>query len=143
MTVYMGEVTTSVMSADDISFGPESFYTDLEGTLKTRSSTHPGKSMKPEQYAHQVVDAIIGGNTHYVWKGSNAFAVWLMNAVAPRAMFDGIMEGPVDLQDSTQISKIFDRGQRVGKLNGAFAGAREFKITHYTYASGSAERDCE
>lgn len=125
VTVYMGEVSTSLMSADNISFGPESFYADVEVTVKTTSSTHGEKSMKPEQYAHQVLDAITGGKNHSVWKGSNAFAVWLMNAVAPRAMLDGMMEGQVGLQDSTQISKIFDRGQRVGKVHGAFAGARD------------------
>ncbi|KAM0187757.1 hypothetical protein ACHAPI_010985 [Fusarium lateritium] len=39
VTLFMGEVSTGLMSADNINFGPDSLYADFEGKVKERYTT--------------------------------------------------------------------------------------------------------
>lgn len=50
-TLYMGEVSTPLMAADNIDFGPESIYHVLEDSVKARTDTHLAKTMAPAQFA--------------------------------------------------------------------------------------------
>ncbi|KAJ8103354.1 hypothetical protein POJ06DRAFT_247338 [Lipomyces tetrasporus] len=116
VTLFMGEVATGLMSADNISFGHESLYIDVQGAAQERSRQHARSSIKPEEFARQVVNEVISkpraGKGEYLWKGTNAFLVWLLNAVGWRKIFDGSMESAVEL-DKKEIKKaIFDKGQR-------------------------------
>lgn len=52
-TLYMGEVSTPLMAADNINFGPESIYHVVEDSLKARTNTHLAKTMAPGQFARE------------------------------------------------------------------------------------------
>lgn len=111
VTLYMGEVSTPLMSADNINFGAESVYADVEHKVKERSLKHEKMTMRPDEFARQVVRALEGGGDSYIWKGSNAFVVWLLNAVGPRKVFDSTMKGSVGFDDNTLRKKIYQRSQ--------------------------------
>ena len=119
VTLFMGEVSTGLMSADNISFGHDSLYTDVEGGVQERSRHHSQNSMKAEEFARQVVNEIISksaaGKGLFLWKGTNALLVWFLNAVGWRTVFDGTMMSGAGL-DKKEIKKaIFDRGQHWAK----------------------------
>lgn len=115
VTLFMGEVSTGLMSADNISFGHDSLYTDVEGGVQERSRYHSQNSMKAEEFARRIVNEIISksaeGKGLFLWKGTNASLVWFLNAVGWRTVFDGTMMSGVGL-DKKEIKKaIFDKGQ--------------------------------
>ncbi|KAI9044682.1 NADPH-dependent 1-acyldihydroxyacetone phosphate reductase [Aspergillus affinis] len=65
VTLFMGEVSTNLMSPENISFDPVSIYTvALEGA-KERSRNHAKNSMKPEVFAKKVVQAILDKHYRY------------------------------------------------------------------------------
>ncbi|KAF9871295.1 hypothetical protein CkaCkLH20_11216 [Colletotrichum karsti] len=111
MTVYMGEVSTAIIQANNVKFDPDSLYADLESKVRERSSKHEKTTMKPEEFARQIVPVVLKGKSPYVWKGTNAFIVWLLNAIGPRTVFDGTMNGEAGLNDPSLIKKIYHRGQ--------------------------------
>ncbi|POS75607.1 oxidoreductase [Diaporthe helianthi] len=111
VTLYMGEVSTPLMSTDNINFGAESIYADVEHKVKERTVKHDKTTMTPGEFARQVVRALDGSGDSYIWKGTNAFAVWLLNAVAPRKVFDGMSKGAVGFNDSTLTKKLHQRAQ--------------------------------
>ncbi|KAJ9156584.1 Glucose/ribitol dehydrogenase [Pleurostoma richardsiae] len=120
VTLYMGEVSTGLMVADNISFGADSLYSDIEGEVKKRSITHVKSTMKPDEFARQVVREVLvkkpgPGSGEFVWKGTNALIIWFLNAFAWRKVFDSIVEGPVGLNNKANRKLIFEKGQSKAK----------------------------
>lgn len=113
VTLFMGEVSTGLMSADNISFGPNSLYADLEAKTKERSLEHSKKSIRPQPFAQQVADAVLKQKSNYVWKGTNAFLIWFLNAFGPRKVFDSTMNSSVGLDQGELCKKVYERGQKL------------------------------
>ncbi|KAM9874422.1 oxidoreductase [Verticillium dahliae] len=99
VTLYMGEVSTGLMLTDNINFGPESIYADLEAKVKERTANHAKTSVTPQEFAASVVPQVVGSNSNYIWKGTNAFLCWFLNAFAPHKSFDSSIKGTVGLSD--------------------------------------------
>lgn len=114
-TVYMGEVSTPLMAADNINFGPESIYHVVEGSVKARTNTHLAKTMAPAQFAREAADEVLSGKSTTIWKGTNAFAAWFLNAVGPRNVFDRTVLKGVGLDKEEARSRIFKLGQEKAK----------------------------
>jgi 1-acylglycerone phosphate reductase len=119
VTLFMGEVSTGLMLPDNISFGNESLYIDAEGGVHERSRHHVQNSMKPEEFARQVVNDVMSkpavGKGEFLWRGTNASLIWFLNAVGWRKVFDGTVMSGVGL-DKKEIKKaIFDKGQHSSK----------------------------
>ncbi|OCL14369.1 NAD(P)-binding protein [Glonium stellatum] len=122
VTLFMGEVATGLMS-DSITFGAESLYHDFEERLKERTRNHVKNSMKPELFAKQVASVVILKNPgikegEYIWKGTNAWIVWLLNVVGWRKIFDRTVEAPVGLDKKELRKALFEKGQRSVKVGG-------------------------
>jgi 1-acylglycerone phosphate reductase len=115
VTLHMGEVSTPLMATDNINFGAKSIYYDAEAAVKQRTITHLDKTMSPEQFAREVVGEIIGGKQSFLWKGTNAWLVWLLNAVGPRTVFDGTMVKAAGLDNKKTQASVYKRGQEVAK----------------------------
>ncbi|KAM6516771.1 hypothetical protein FALCPG4_014944 [Fusarium falciforme] len=115
VTLFMGEVSTGLMSAGNISFGPDSLYADLEEKVKERSLEHARTSIRPEPFAQQVVDSVLKHKASYVWKGTNAFLIWLLNAFGPRKVFDSYMKSSAGLDKGELCKSIYERGQKLVK----------------------------
>jgi 1-acylglycerone phosphate reductase len=118
VTLFMGEVATKLMSADNISFHPESLYIDALEGAKERSRKHAKESMGAEEFARQVVQQILVKNSgraqgEYLWKGTNAWVIWFLNAVGWRKVFDPIVKNAVGLEKETIRKSIFDKGRLV------------------------------
>lgn len=111
VTLYMGEVSTPLMSAGNISFGSDSIYADVEDKIKERSLKHEKTTMSPEEFARQVVSALHRRASNYIWKGTNAFVVWLLNAIGSRKVFDGIMKSPAGFNDDELRDKLYQKSQ--------------------------------
>ncbi|KAF4958244.1 hypothetical protein FSARC_11049 [Fusarium sarcochroum] len=111
VTLYMGEVSTPLMTTDNINFGSESIYRDAEAAVKQRTVTHLEKTMTPELFAREVVGEIVDGKRSFLWKGSNAFTVWLLNAAGPRTVFDSAMVKAAGLDNKKTKESVFKRGQ--------------------------------
>ncbi|KAJ5812011.1 hypothetical protein N7474_008312 [Penicillium riverlandense] len=116
VTLFMGEVATKLMSPDNIYFSSGSIYTDVLERTKERSRNHAKNSMLPEEFARQVVEQILvrsprHGNGEYVWKGTNAWVVWFLNAVGWRKIFDGLVKKMVGLDDKQVQKAILQKGQ--------------------------------
>ncbi|KAE8341932.1 hypothetical protein BDV24DRAFT_174064 [Aspergillus arachidicola] len=114
-TLYMGEVSTPLMAADNINFGPGSIYHVVEGSVKARTNTHLAKTMAPAQFAREVADEVLSGKSTTIWKGTNAFAVWLLNAVGPRNVFDRTVLRGAGLDKEEARTRIFKLGQEKAK----------------------------
>ncbi|KAL3441668.1 hypothetical protein BJX65DRAFT_288194, partial [Aspergillus insuetus] len=102
VTLFMGEVRTRLMAPEDIVFGPASIYSDLSEKVKERSRNHARDSMAPEVFAAQVVKEIPvrspgTGKGEYLWKGTNAWLIWFLDAVGWRKLFDGTVQKLVGL----------------------------------------------
>ena len=116
VTLFMGEVSTNLMSPDNISFGPESIYTvALEGT-RERSRNHARNSMKPEAFAKQVVQAILATSPRYgkgdvLWKGTNAWVIWLLDLVGGRYMLENIAKRMIGLEKKEVRKSILDKAR--------------------------------
>lgn len=112
-TLFIGEVSTPLMSSDNISFGAESLCADIKHKVKEWSAHHAKKSMAPDVFAEQVVFQVLGNtDTDYIWKGTNALLVWLLNAIVPRKVFDSTMKSSVGFDDKSLVQKIYQRGQQ-------------------------------
>lgn len=112
-TLFMGEVSTPLMLADNIRFGEHSLYIDVEHKAKERSTKHAKDSETPTIFAKQVVDQVLSTKEpSYIWKGTNAFVVRLLNAIGPRKVFDSTMKKAAGLDNSTLTKKIYNRGQQ-------------------------------
>ncbi|KFY92862.1 hypothetical protein V500_04008 [Pseudogymnoascus sp. VKM F-4518 (FW-2643)] len=116
VTLFMGKVSTGLMSPNNISFGADSLYIDVKAGVRERSRSHAAESMKPDEFARQVAHQIFSnpaiGKGEYVWKGTLATLVWFLNAVGFRKIFDASMEGAVGLNKGTVKKAIYDKGQR-------------------------------
>jgi 1-acylglycerone phosphate reductase len=116
VTLFMGEVSTGLMSADNISFGQDSLYFDVEEAVRERSRQHAPKSMAPEDFARQVVSGVLlqpaVGKGEYLWKGTNASTVWLLGSIGWRKIFDGTVKSAVGLDKDGTQKAIFNKGQR-------------------------------
>jgi 1-acylglycerone phosphate reductase len=115
VTLHMGEVSTPLMATDNINFGAESIYRSAEDAVKQRTKTHLAKTMPPEQFAREVVSAVIGGKQPFLWKGTNAFLVWMLNAFGPRTVFDSTMLKGSGLNDKKTQASVYKRGQEIAK----------------------------
>ncbi|KAF5671260.1 short-chain dehydrogenase [Fusarium heterosporum] len=113
VTLYMGEVSTKLMSPDNILFGPESIYVDLEGKVKERSRIHGEESISATAFAQQVMSKVLNSNTNYIWKGSRALLIWFLNAIGPRKVFDSAMNQPVGLDNEVIRKKIRERAEKL------------------------------
>ncbi|PVH69099.1 NAD(P)-binding protein [Cadophora sp. DSE1049] len=115
VTLLMGEVSTGLMSENNISFGQDSLYIDAQEGVKERTRQHIQKSMGPEVFASQVVNSVLSkpalGKGEFVWKGTNAGVAWLLNAVGPRKVFDPIAKSGVGLNKEATRKAILERGQ--------------------------------
>jgi 1-acylglycerone phosphate reductase len=116
VTIFMGEVSTKLMSPDNVSFIPGSLYGDVLERTRDRSRNHAKNSMSPETFARQVVDQILTkspglGKGEYMWKGTNAWVVWLLNAVGWRKIFDGLVKRMVGLDKQDVRRAIFEKGR--------------------------------
>jgi 1-acylglycerone phosphate reductase len=116
VTLFMGEVSTVLMSPDHVSFGPDSLYTEVEAVVQERSRSHTAEAMKPAEFARQVASGILStpalGKSEYLWKGSSAFLVWFLHTVGFKKIFDPTVEGAVGLNKSAARKAIFEKGQR-------------------------------
>ena len=43
----------------------------------------------------------------YIWKGTNAFLVWLLNAIGPRKIFDSSLKKAAGLDDAGFVDKMY------------------------------------
>lgn len=111
VTLYMGEVSTALMSAGNINFGSGSIYADVEHKVKERILKHEKTTMSPSEFARQVVRALEGSGNDFIRKGTNAFVVWLLDAVGGRKVFDSTMKSPAGLSDTKLKDKIYQKGQ--------------------------------
>ncbi|KAJ6050472.1 uncharacterized protein N7446_010581 [Penicillium canescens] len=103
------------VSADNINFGPESIYRVLEDSVKARTTIHLAKTMGLAQFAREVIDEIITGKSDSIWKGSNAFMVWFLNAVGPRNVLDSTLLKGAGLDKEEARPSIFKLGQVKGQ----------------------------
>ncbi|KAJ4245052.1 hypothetical protein NW762_014262 [Fusarium torreyae] len=115
VTLYMGVVSTHLTSPDKKVFSPDSLFIDAEEGLRERSRLHIKDGMKPQEFARLVVNELSKNKAclskgEYIWKGTNAYVVWLLNAIGWRKIFDGISEGGVGLTKEVKQS-IFKKGQ--------------------------------
>lgn len=115
VTIYMGVVSTGISSPSTIKFNSNSLFADAEGGVKQRSREHRVSGMKADQFAKQVVESLLNSESRldkgeYIWKGSNAFLVWLLNAVGWRKIFDASSEKEVGM-DKTIKQLIAARGK--------------------------------
>lgn len=111
VTLYMGEVSTSLMTPGNINFSSDSIYADVEDKVKERSLKHEKTTMSPVEFARQVVDALDGRASNHIWKGTNAFGVWLLNAIGGRKVLDGMMKSSVGIDDDELRRKLYQKGQ--------------------------------
>lgn len=113
ITLYMGVVSTGLSSPDSIRFDPNSIYIEAEAGVKKRSKDHQMHGMRPEQFAKEVVDEVLNkrssGQGEYIWKGTNAFIVWLLNAVGWKKIFDASSEKEIGLTQGVKQA-IAERG---------------------------------
>ncbi|GJC82803.1 short-chain dehydrogenase cctT [Colletotrichum liriopes] len=113
-TIFMGEVSTRLMLQDNISFGEGSLYADIEHKVKERSAHHAKASMTPDVFAKQVVSKVLSDNdASYIWRGTNAFLIWLLNAFGSRKVFDSTMKSSVGLNDKALVKMVYERGERL------------------------------
>lgn len=115
VTLFMGVVATKITSPDKALFAPDSVFAVAESGLKERSRLHLKDGMKPQEFVRQVVQTVASkkpslGQGEHIWLGSNAYVIWLLNAVGWRKIFDGIMEGGVGLNKDVKRA-IYKRGQ--------------------------------
>lgn len=112
LTLFMGEVSTSLMLSDNVKFGKDSLYIDFEHKVKARSANHERESVKPGPFAKQVVGQVLATKPQsYIWKGTNAFIVWMLNAIGPRKVFDSTMKKGSGLDNATLVERIYARAQ--------------------------------
>ncbi|KAH7021919.1 hypothetical protein EDB80DRAFT_673576 [Ilyonectria destructans] len=114
VTLFMGVVATKITSPDKV-FAPGSLFADVESGFKERSRLHLKDGMKPQEFARLVVQEVATkkrslGQGEYIWVGSNAYVVWLLNAVGWRKIFDSTVEGAVSMSKEAKRA-IFKRGQ--------------------------------
>lgn len=117
VTLYMGEVSTGLMQADNIKFSPDSIYADFESRVKDANNKHDKETMKADEFAKKVVAQVIvkkpgSGVGEFLWLGTNAFIVWFLNAIGPRKVFDGTAEGMVGFNDKSLRQALSARAQR-------------------------------
>ena len=117
LTLFMGEVSTSLMVPENVQFRADSLYTDFEHKVKSRSATHARESIKPGPFAKQVVGQVLATTPkNYIWKGTNALLVWLLNAIGPRKVFDSTMKKSGGLDDAALVGKAYQRAQDATKV---------------------------
>jgi 1-acylglycerone phosphate reductase len=122
VTLFMGEVSTKLMSPDNITFGPESIYISaLDGT-RERSRKHAQNSMKPEVFARQVVQAVLKksgyGAGEILWKGTNARAIWFLNLVGLRSVIESIAKKMVGLERKEVQRSIIEKARTLWAKGG-------------------------
>lgn len=127
----MGEVSTPLMATENINFGPNSLFRDVEEFIKERTTAHLEKAMPPAEFARQVVHTVIDGKASFIWKGSNAFVVWLLDKVGPRTVFDSAMAKMAGLHTVEAKSRIFKLGQDRAKKSTWLATILEQRIYEY------------
>jgi 1-acylglycerone phosphate reductase len=115
ITLYMGVVATHLTSPDKKLLSPDSIFIDAEEGLRERSRLHLKNGTKPEEFARAVVKDVLKNKTalskgEYIWRGANAYVVWLLNAIGWRKIFDGISEGGVGLTKDVKKA-IYKKGQ--------------------------------
>ncbi len=85
VTLFMGAVFTRLVGKVDISFKPDSLYTDVEFKFRERTANHIETAMKAEAFAPQAIPIVLSnGGSGYVWKGGSAFLFCLLDSFGPR-----------------------------------------------------------
>jgi 1-acylglycerone phosphate reductase len=115
VTLFMGVVSTGLSSPDGIHFAANSIFADVEMGVKQRSKEHQVSGMNARQFAKQVVESLLSSKSslnqgEYLWKGSNALLVWLLNAIGWRKIFDASSEKEVGM-DKNMKRLIAARGR--------------------------------
>lgn len=115
VTLFMGVVATRITSPENLQFASNSIYSHVESGVRERSRLHLQDGMKPDEFARLVVQestikkpALAEGE--YIWKGKNAYIVWLLNAIGWRKIFDTVVETGVGLNKEVKRA-IFKSGQ--------------------------------
>lgn len=113
---YLGEVSTGLMLAENVSFSPGSLYNEFEARLKDANSKHARGTMKPEEFARKVVSQVIVKKTgrgvgEHLWQETNAWLVWFLSAIGPRRVFDSTCEGMVGLNEKTLRQSLVERAE--------------------------------
>ncbi|KAH7257984.1 putative short-chain dehydrogenases/reductase [Fusarium tricinctum] len=109
VTLFMGEVSTALISTDGINFGPESLYADVEYKVKERTTRHFKVFMTPDAFAKQVIPKVLDNNGgSSIWKGTNAFIIWLLHAIGPQSAFDSIIKSGVGSNNKSLVKKIYE-----------------------------------
>ena len=116
VTLYMGQVKSNLNSPDNISFRPGSIYSDVLDGVKERSRNHNKDSMTADTFARQVVQQVLvkspgPGEGEYLWKGTNAWLVWFLNAVGWRKILDPTAKKVVGLDNKEVRKSIFAKSQ--------------------------------
>ncbi|KAL2811228.1 hypothetical protein BJX63DRAFT_399473 [Aspergillus granulosus] len=119
VTLFMGEVKTRLMSPEAIFIRPDSIYSDVSEKVKERSQNHAKNSMAPEEFAAEVVKEIMvkspaHGKGEYLWKGTNAWLVWFLDAVGGKKVFDGTVKKLVGL-DKRDVQEALSRKARASE----------------------------
>jgi 1-acylglycerone phosphate reductase len=116
LTLFMAQVSTSLMVPDNVQFGKDSLYIDFEPKVKARSTDHARDSIKSGPFAKQVVREVLATSpSSYIWKGTNALLVWLLNAIGPRKVFDSVVKKASGLNDAALVSKAYARAHETAK----------------------------
>jgi 1-acylglycerone phosphate reductase len=117
VTLYMGEVSTGLMPADNIKFNPDSIYIDFEAKVKDANNKHARETMKTDEFARKVVSQVVvkkpGPSVgEFLWLGTNAWLIWFLNMAGPRKVFDGISQGMVGFNEKSLKQSMLARSQR-------------------------------
>jgi 1-acylglycerone phosphate reductase len=85
----MGQVLTGITSPSSVEFGLNSIFTAAEEGVGERGRTHLQNTMTPDEIARHIVSEVLHkkpglGKREYMWKGTSALTVWLLNAVGWR-----------------------------------------------------------
>lgn len=71
--------------------------------------------MPPKQFAQEVVREIGDGKQSFLWKSTNAFSVWLLNAFGPRTVLNSLMVTAAGLGNKKTRVSVYERGQEIAR----------------------------
>jgi 1-acylglycerone phosphate reductase len=120
VTLYMGVVSTGISSPERIKFEPNSIYADAEAGVRQRSKDHQDTGMKVDQFAKLVVTEVLDkhglGQGELIWKGTNAFLVWLLNSLGARKILLNANAKEIGFDDDMK-QKITQKGRAAIQKN--------------------------
>jgi 1-acylglycerone phosphate reductase len=116
ITVYMGVVKTGLFHP--VSFDPNGLYAAAEAGVVQRGRDNMAKGASPEEFARGVVAEVVGkpglGKAEAIWKGANAFVVWLVGIIGPASVFVNVAESAAGFTKEVKKA-IAERGRAVAQ----------------------------